>query len=124
MPSEASRAEAHLFLCDYIPFPPGSTQVTRGSESGSEGLLNADGKFRGILHPLPHQERPIRAVGEDAFCSSTLHGASVPAETHRGGPQSPHARAPMLRHGGHSFFRPLQFFFKGQPGSNSPETLP
>lgn len=67
-------------------FLPGTcnAQVTRKDGSGREELLNADGKFCCILHPLPHQERPVWTVGEDAFCSSTFHGASIPAKTHQG----------------------------------------
>lgn len=73
----------------HIPFSPDTCRRPGHPgrwvrESGREELLNADGKFRSVLHPLPHQERAIRAVGEDAFCSATLHGASVPVETHQG----------------------------------------
>lgn len=50
--------------------------------SGREELLNADGEFCCIFHPLPHQVGPIRAVGKDALGACSLHGASIPAGTY------------------------------------------
>lgn len=54
----------------------------RGAWSGREKLLNADGEFLCIFHPLPHQVGPVRAVDEDALGSCSLHGTRIPAGTH------------------------------------------
>lgn len=67
------------FSSSQAPATPGH----RTDKSGREELLNADGKLRRVLHPLPHQERPVRPIGEDAFRSRALHGASIPGKKHQ-----------------------------------------